>query len=48
MPLCLIHIKENLIATGSKDGMVKIWDNNREICEFKEHIGGVCCMTVIR
>jgi len=41
-------VKDNLIATGSKDGSVKIWENGLELIELKGSKGGICTMTVMR
>ena len=48
MPLCFISIRDDLVATGSRDGKIKIWDGSREIKQFEGHIGGVCCLAVIK
>ncbi|CAK72380.1 unnamed protein product (macronuclear) [Paramecium tetraurelia] len=48
MILCFTNIKENLIATGSKDTCINIWDNYSLISQLKGHTDGVCTLTVIK
>lgn len=48
MPLCFIQIKDSLMATGSRDGKIKVWDGSKEVKEFSGHVGGVCCLALIK
>ncbi|CAD8054098.1 unnamed protein product [Paramecium primaurelia] len=48
MILCFTNIKDNLIATGSKDTIINIWDNSSLISQLKGHTDGVCTLTVIK
>ncbi|CAD8134720.1 unnamed protein product [Paramecium pentaurelia] len=48
MILCFTNIKDNLIATGSKDTIINIWDNSSLISQLKGHTDGVCTLTIIK
>ncbi|CAD8134493.1 unnamed protein product [Paramecium octaurelia] len=48
MILCFINIKDNLIATGSKDTFINIWDNSSLVSQLKGHTDGVCTLTTIK
>jgi len=39
---------ENLIATGGRDGIIKLWENGKLKNEFIVSDGGVCCLSVIK
>ena len=40
---CLIHVKENILASGSKDDNIKLWDfkNSELLKTFSGHEGSV-------
>ena len=48
MLLCFTYIKDDLIATASKDSTIKIWDGQQNIATLKGHKGGVCTLATIK
>ncbi|CAD8050117.1 unnamed protein product [Paramecium sonneborni] len=48
MILCFTNIKDNLIATGSKDTFINIWDGSSLLSKLEGHTDGVCTLTVIK
>lgn len=53
LTLCFTHIRENVIATGSKDAVIKIWDTGAAnssmslLATLKGHKGGICTLATI-
>ncbi|CAD8051290.1 unnamed protein product [Paramecium sonneborni] len=48
MILCFTNIKDNLIATGSKDTFINIWEGQSLLSKLDGHTDGVCTLTVIK
>lgn len=43
-PACSMHIQQQCLVTGSKDGSVKLWDVHKLTALQGEHPSGECCM----
>lgn len=48
MVLCFVVIKNDMFATGSKDGTIKIWEKDKEIICLEGHRGSICTLSVLK